>query len=75
MRILLLSLTDLKWGELQSTYGDGTRVAELLARADSGSPFVLWYDELFQELFHQYAVSEAAYAALPHLAALAQDRK
>ena len=72
---MLLSLTDPKWGELQSTYGDGNRVAELLARADSGAPFDLWYDELFQELCHQYTVSEAAYAALPHLVTLAQDRK
>jgi hypothetical protein len=72
---LVLSLTDPQWGKLQSTYGDGTQVAELLARAASGNPFDLWYDELFQELCHQYTVSEAAYAALPHLVALAQDRK
>ncbi|MGD8474213.1 MAG: hypothetical protein PVH59_08810, partial [Anaerolineae bacterium] len=71
----MLSLTDPQWGKLQSTYGDGTQVAELLARAASGNPFDLWYDELFQELCHQYTVSEAAYAALPHLVALAQDRK
>ncbi len=69
----MLSLTDPKWSELQSTYGNGTRVAELLLRAESGVPFDGWYDDLFQELCHQYAVSEAAYAALPHLVAFAQD--
>jgi hypothetical protein len=72
---LVLSLTDPKWGKLQSTYGDGTRVAELLTRADSGTPFDLWYDELFQELCHQYTVSEAAYAALPHLVTLARENR
>ena len=71
----MLSLTDPQWGKLQSTYGDGTRVAELLARAVSGPPFDLWYDELFQELCHQYTVSEAAYAALPHLVALARENR
>ena len=68
----MLSLTDPKWSELQSTYGDGTRVAELLSHAESGVPFDRWYHDLFQELCHQYTVSEAAYAALPHLVALAQ---
>ena len=71
----MLSLTDPTWGELQSTYGDGTRVAELLARAESGVPFDRWYDDLFQELCHQYTVSEAAYAALPHLVALARGTR
>lgn len=71
----MLSLADPTWGELQSTYGDGTRVAELLARAESGVPFDRWYDDLFQELCHQYTVSEAAYAALPHLVALARENR
>lgn len=31
-----------------------------------------WYDDLFQELCHQYTVSEAAYAAMPHLVVLAR---
>jgi hypothetical protein len=68
----VLSLTDPKWSELQSTYGDGTRVAELLSHAASGAHFDRWYDDLFQELCHQYTVSEAAYAALPHLVSLAR---
>jgi len=69
----MLSLTDPAWSELQSTYGTGTRVAELLSRAEGGAPFDHWYHDLFQELFHQYTVSEAAYAALPHLVTLARD--
>ena len=71
----MISLSDPQWGELQCTYGDGTRVAELLALAESGNPMDRWYDELFQELCHQYTVSEAAYAALPHLVSIARDRK
>ena len=69
----MLSLDDSKWSELQSTYGAGTRVAELLSRAESGAPFDHWYHELFQELCHQYTVSEAAYAAQPHLVSLSRD--
>jgi hypothetical protein len=71
----MLPLTDPRWGELHSTYGDGIRVAELLIRAGSGVPLDRWYDELFQELCHQYTVSEAAYAALPHLVALARENR
>jgi len=63
------------WRELQSTYSDGTRVAELLALAQSDIPLDRWYDELFQELCHQYTLSEAAYAALPYLVLLARDRE
>ena len=71
----MLSLTDPTWSELQSTYGTGARVADLLSLAASGTPFDRWYHDLFQELCHQYTVSEAAYAALPHLVALARDNK
>jgi hypothetical protein len=74
-RTTVLPLTDPKWGALQSTYGDGVRVAELLIHAGSGAPLDRWYDELFQELCHQYTVSEAAYAALPHLVALARGTR
>ena len=69
----MLSLTEPAWSELQSTYGAGTRVVELLLRAESGAPFDRWYHDLFQELCHQYTVSEAAYAALPHLVNLARN--
>jgi hypothetical protein len=69
----MLSLTDPTWSKLQSTYGAGTRVADLLSLAASGAPFDRWYHQLFQELCHQYTVSEAAYAALPHLVKLAKD--
>ncbi len=71
----MLSLTDPQWDGLLSTYGKGARVAELLALAESGLPLDRWYDELFQELCHQSTVSEAAYAALPHLVILARERE
>jgi hypothetical protein len=71
----LLSLTDPKWSELKSTYGNGIRVAELLSLAKGGAPSPTWYDELFQELLHQYTVSEAAYAAIPHLVEIADERE
>ena len=67
----MLSLDDGRWSGLQATYGDGRRVAGLLSAAAGGAPLEDWYDDLFQELCHQYTVSEAAYAALPHLVRLA----
>ena len=67
----MLSLENERWGELQSTYGDGGSVASLLSMAASGAPVNEWYDNLFQELCHQYTVSQSAYAALPHLVRLA----
>jgi hypothetical protein len=71
----MLSLTDPRWSKLQSTYGDGSRVAELLSLAENGVPLDRWYDDLFQELCHQYTVSEAAHAALPRLLTLARDNR
>ena len=50
----MLSLTNPKWGELKSNYGNGARVAELRWLAKSDAPSHTWYDELFQELLHQY---------------------
>jgi len=67
----MLSLENDRWGELQATYGDAQSVARLLSMAADGAPVDEWYDDLFQELCHQYTVSEAAYAALPHLVSLA----
>ena len=67
----MLSLTDTRWLQFQGNYTDGGHVANLLARAESGEPLVDWYDELSQELCHQYTVSDAAYPAGPHLVRLA----
>lgn len=69
----MLALNDGRWSELQSTYGDGRRAARLLSIAAAGTPLDDWYDDLFQELCHQYTVSEAAYAAMPHLVVLAKQ--
>ncbi len=71
----MLSLTDPRWLQFQANYTDGGRVASLLARADSCEPLHGWYDELFQELCHQYTVSEAAYPAGPHLVRLVVARE
>lgn len=69
----MLSLTDPRWLHFQANYTDGGRVANLLAQAESGEPLDNWCDELFQELCHQYTVSEAAYPAGPHLVRLAKE--
>jgi hypothetical protein len=67
----MLSLTDPTWRQYKANYTDGAGVASLLRRAEAGEPLDNWYDDLFQELCHQYTVSEAAYPAAPHLVRLA----
>lgn len=67
----MLSLTDPTWRQFRANYTDGAGVASLLRRAESGEPVDNWYDDLFQELCHQYTVSEAACPAAPHLVRLA----
>lgn len=70
----MLSLDDLKWQELTSNYTSGFHVAELLSQAYAAEPVDKWYDPLFQELLHQYTLSQSAYAAVPHLVQIARDK-
>jgi hypothetical protein len=67
----MLSLSDPDWVQFRANYTDGRQVAKLLERAESGEPLVEWHEDLFQEICHQYTVSEAAYPAAPHLVRLA----
>jgi hypothetical protein len=59
---------------MSGNYGIGSSVAQLLSKAESGDPLGAWFDDLFQELLHQYTVSEVAYAAVPHLVQIASKR-
>ena len=71
----MLSFSDPGWSRFTANYTNGTHVAELLARAKADCELPHgWYEELFQELCHQYTVSEAAYPAAPHLVQLAIAR-
>ena len=67
----MIQLTDPKWSELKGNYGNGNVVAELIAQAQAGAPIDEWYEDLFQGLCHQETVSQAAYAAAPHLVKIA----
>jgi hypothetical protein len=69
----VLSLSDPRWVQFRANYTDGGQVAKLLERAQAGEPMDEWYEDLFQEICHQYTVSEAAYPAAPHLARLAAE--
>jgi hypothetical protein len=71
----MIPLTDPIWSQFQANYTDGRTVAGLLARAYSGKSLDTWYDDLFQEICHQYTVSQAAYPAAPHLIALAKKNE
>lgn len=70
----MLSLSNPQWGHFSANYTDGRQVADLLVRAENGEDFHHWYDDLHQELIHQYTVSQVAYPAAPHLVRLAQAR-
>ncbi len=69
----MLALTDPKWRELKGNYGNGSQIAELLSKAHANAPMDEWYEDLFQGLCHQETVSEAAYAAAPHLLKIAES--
>ncbi len=68
----MLALDDTRWQELAGNFNNGCHTAALLQQAYAGVELETWYDDLFQELCHQYTVSPAAYAALPHLVKLAE---
>ena len=70
----MLPLSDPRWCQFQANYTDGGHVADILSRAGKGEPLDDWYDDLFQELCHQYTVSDAAYPAAPHLVRIASSR-
>ena len=53
----MLSLDDPRWVQFRANYTDGVQVAKLLEQAQSGEPLDKWYDDLFQEIGHQYTVS------------------
>ncbi|MCU0520948.1 MAG: hypothetical protein MUF84_09680 [Anaerolineae bacterium] len=49
----MLSLSDPAGRLYKANYTDGSHVASLLQRAESGEPIDTWYEDLFQELCHQ----------------------
>lgn len=70
----MIPLDDPRWAGLQGNYTDGRRTAALLRQVLAGAPLDAWYDDLFQELCHQYTISEAAYAAIPYLVSSLNER-
>lgn len=71
----MLPLDDPLWRELGANYTNGATVARLLAQAETGAARDVWYEDLFQELLHQYTLSPVAYAAVPWLVAIATKRQ
>jgi hypothetical protein len=75
----VLPLTDPLWPDLDHAYGPAADIPDLLQRArQDQSPGHLprspWY-ELWSALCHQGDVYLASYAAVPHLADIAHDRR
>lgn len=66
-----LSLDSIRWAQLTHAYGSATDTPKLL-RQLSGSPDDDVWSDLCGSVVHQGDVSEAAYAALPHVVAAAR---
>jgi hypothetical protein len=69
----MVALDDTRWQDLSGSFNNGSHTAALLQQAYVGADLETWYDDLFQELCHQYTVSPAAFAALPHLVKIAES--
>jgi hypothetical protein len=67
----MIDLSDQQWGQFKGNYTDGSTVASLLEKAYTGDVINHWYEDLHQEICHQYTVSEVAFIAAPHLVRLA----
>jgi hypothetical protein len=68
----VLDLSDQRWGQFSANYTDGSTVANLLEKAYAGDSIDHWFEDLQQEICHQYTISESAYPAAPHLVQLAK---
>jgi hypothetical protein len=67
-----LSLTDPRWSELQTSYGDDTGdIVAWLAEAQTAGLSEERLGDLINEVQHQGGTSSAMYAVAPHLIALA----
>jgi len=69
----LLQLDDPQWAQYKGNYTSGANVAKLISDLRIGSPTGDRYEEIFQELLHQYTLSEVAYASVPHLVEIAEN--
>lgn len=74
--VALLSLEDVRWGELQHAYGAAQDIPDLLRQlAAAPGPKADWRAEpwftLWSSLCHQDDVYPASYAAVPHLVRIA----
>jgi len=67
-----LSLTDPRWSELQSSYGDTVDVVAWLMDAQEGGLSDERLGDLINEVQHQGGTSTAMYAVATHLIALAR---
>jgi hypothetical protein len=68
----MLDLDSSRWQELRACGEDGRIVAQLIRRVAAGEESE--YGELLNEICHQETVYSAAYAAVPHLIAIAASK-
>jgi hypothetical protein len=71
----MLSFDDTRWTQMQGGYRLPYDPRPVLLKLESGSGTAEAWDELWQELYHQGAVGEASYAAVPHLVRIHRDRR
>ena len=68
----MLELSDPRWGELRSTYGNGASVVPQLAALKGGNLSKEKQSILWQEFCHEYESTEVGYAAVPHLVQMSE---
>lgn len=66
----MISLDDPRWGDFKGGYRVLYDASVPLRRLEAGED--VW-DELWQHLYHQGAVGDASYAAVPHLVRIARN--
>ena len=69
----MIDLSDQRWSQYEGNFTDGSTVSGLLNRAYSGELIDHWYEDLHQEICHQYTVSQVAFLSAPHLVRLAKS--
>jgi hypothetical protein len=70
-----LALTDPRWSDLHTSYGEATEVVAWLTAAQEQGLSEDRLGELINEVTHQGGTSTAMYAVAPHLVALARRAK
>lgn len=71
----VIPLESQRWSELRDQFGSASAVAASLRRLASAPGDEAEWKDLWSRLYHQGDVTEASYAAVPHLVKLARESR